>query len=171
MDRSGKLFALILVSIVAAAGLIIIIYTYYPTSSSKPNPTSSPAPSGTPEPQYTFPPEPTIIADVTLSPTNQTVVMKPFFLDGGLPVAYFNVTIAQTSDSNMTFPCSISLSPLSPAIFYNPRLKIEDYGTYPTNITAEYTSGTTISVYAILHDSKGGTIISDPVTVNYVYSR
>jgi hypothetical protein len=120
----------------------------------------------------TDPPSTPALAEVILSPNNQTVV----FPLGQSPT--FNVTIVQNGYSGVRFPCSVTLC-YSTTDIYGERSIFENwnitgYGAYaipqPYSTVEEVptiqVSGST-SFWVVIQDSNGTKITSNAVTVQY----
>ena len=163
MEENGSTKKYLILVIIAMAIIIIILSGFilykFPIQNVFPvTPVSAPKPTPTPA---------SPIADVTLSPNNQVVVLSL----GQTPS--FSLTISQNGYGTVVFPCSVTIVPsvqvlngiyTSPPFLYN-------YGTISSNSYYPWVPNPsqpeTISFYAVVQDSTGAKITSNTITVQY----
>jgi hypothetical protein len=122
----------------------------------------------TSHPQPTVTPVP--LAGVTLSPNKQVIVISiASFTENTNPS--FSVTVTHAANSNIQFPCSLTLYDNAPSIVSSyPTMLIHSDGTYSMEsgfIGSADLTGTTASYYAVLQDSNGNKVTSNTVTVEW----
>jgi hypothetical protein len=112
------------------------------------------------------------VADVTLSPNNQVIVASLAGSTGNSSPS-FNVAVAHNINSNLLFPCSLTLyDNYEPSIeSIHPSIVIQSDGTYNMEnvglVASADLAGTTVSYHVVLQDSNGNKVTSNTVTVEY----
>ena len=155
-----------LIAVVVIGALVVLVLAFpYLSTFSKIQEMPTPAPTPAP------------IADVTLSPNTQTVVVS---LEGPDFYTYFSVTIAQ-NENTLQFPCSITFVPDFSLSLMSPSTSLVIAYGYPQGSPTIYNYGTykiaygylpdnmlgTSHYYAVIQDSTGAKITSNTVSVEY----